>query len=88
MHREESGAKPGHAFDALRDGVGDVVQLEVDKDLLAGAGQRVRVRKPAGEGELIADLVERDRVAEPRHQRGRRFDRGDIERNDQALARL
>ena len=88
MHGEEGGAKPRHAFHALRHGVGDVVQLQIDKDLLAGVGQRVRVRKPAGEGELIADLVKRDRVAEPRHQRGRRLDRGHIERNDQALARL
>ncbi len=55
---------------------------------LAGAGQRVRVRQAAGEGELIADLVERHRVAEPRHHGLRLFDRGHVERDDQPVAGL
>ena len=45
-------------------------------------------RKPAGEGELIADLVERHRVAEPLDHRLGGGDRRHIERNDQPVARI
>ena len=67
VHGEEARAEPRHALDALRDRVADVVQLEIEEHALAGAGKRLREGKPAGEGELIADLVERYRIAEPRH---------------------
>ncbi len=40
MHGEKRGAEPRHAFDALRHGVADVVQLEIDEHLLAGVDQR------------------------------------------------
>ena len=73
-------------FDALRDRVADVVQLHVDEDLLAGVGQRAREIEPAGKAELIADLVEHDRLAEPRHHRLRLGDGRHIERDDQAFA--
>ena len=50
-----------HAFDAARDRVADVVQLEIEEDLLAGARRaRATSGKPAGISELIADLVESD----------------------------
>ena len=88
MHGEERGAEPRHAFDALRDRVADVMKLEIDEHLLAGIGQRVGEGETAGEGELIADLVERHRVAEPRHHGLRRFDRRQVERDDQAVAGL
>ena len=42
MDGEESRAQPGHAFHALRHGIADVVQLEIEKHLLAGAGQPLR----------------------------------------------
>ena len=71
---------------ALRDRVADVVQLHVDEHLLAGVGERAREIEPAGEAELIADLVEHDRLAEPRHHRLRLGDGGNVERNDQAFA--
>ena len=58
----------------MRNRIGDVVELEIEKHLLAGSGQRVRVGKPAGEGELIADLVEGNRVAQAGDQGLRRFD--------------
>ena len=74
------------ALHALRDRVADVVQLHVDEDLLAGVGQRAREIEPAGKAELVADLVEHDRLAEPRHQRLRLGDGRDIERDDQAFA--
>ena len=88
MNGQESGAEPGHAFDALPHRVADVVELEIEKDPLAGASKCLRVFKPAGKSELIADLVERHGVAEPRHHGPRRLDRGQIKRDDQALARL
>ena len=88
VHGEERRAELRDALDPARDRVADVVQLEVEEDLLAGAGQRAREVEPAREGELIADLVERHRFAEPRHHRLRRGDRGHVERDDQAFARI
>jgi hypothetical protein len=88
VHREESGPDPRHAFDARGDGVADVVQFHVDEELLAAVDQRRRIGKSAGERELIADLVERHRVAEPCHHGLRFFDRGHVERDDQPVAGL
>ena len=88
VHGEEGRAQPGDALDALRDGVADVMQLHVEKNALAGAGKRLGHGEPAGESELIADLVEHDRIAESADHRLRLGDRRQIERNDQSLARL
>ena len=88
MHREEGRAQSRDAFNALRNGIADVVQLEIEEDALARAGEHARKIDPAGEGELIADLVERHRFAQPRHQRLRLGDGADIERDDQAFARI
>ena len=63
------------------------MELEIEKHALAGAGERLRIGKPAGEGELIADLVERHLLAEPRHHRLRLIERRQVERDDQAIAR-
>ena len=41
--------------------------------------------KPAREGKLIADLVERDRVAEPLDHRSASRTDGQVERDDQAV---
>ena len=71
---------------ALRDGVADVVQLHVDEHLLAGVGERPREIEPTGKAELIADLVEHDRLAETRDQRLRLGNGRNVERNDQAFA--
>ena len=60
VHGQEGRAELRDAPHALRDGVADVVQLHVDENLLARADQRLREGKPAGETELIADLVECD----------------------------
>ena len=75
-----------HALDAARDRVADVVQLEIEENLLAGAGERTREVDAAGEGELIADLVERDGIAEPRDHRLRFRHGGHVERDDQPFA--
>ncbi len=88
MHGEKRRAKPRHAFHALRHRIADVVKLQIDEDLVTRVDQRMRIGDAAGKGELITNLIERDRIAEPRHQRLRRFDRRHIERDDQALARL
>src|SRR4029077_11162316 len=59
-----------------------------EKDAFAGVNQGGHIAKPAGISELIADLVERHRVAEPGHHGARVLDRRQIEGDDQALARL
>ena len=47
-----------NALDTLGHGVADVVQLEIEKDLLAGGNQSGRERQAAGESKLVANLVE------------------------------
>ena len=67
-----------YAFDPAPDRIADVVQLEVEEDLLPGARERARQVDPAREGELIADLVERNGFAETSNHRLRGGDRGNI----------
>ena len=88
MHGEEGGAELGHACHALGHGVADVVQLEIEEHLLAGRDQAGREVQPAGEGKLIADLVEPHRFTQARHQRLGFGNRRDIESDDQAFARV
>ena len=87
MHGEKAHPEPRHAFHALRHRVADVVELEIEKHALAGVGERLRIGKPAGKGELITDLVERHRIAELRHHCLRLIERRQVERDDQAIAR-
>ena len=87
VNRQESCAQARGTFHALCNRIADIVQLEIEKDLLAGAGELLRVGESASISELIADLVERHRVAEPRHQRFRGLDRRKLECHDQALTR-
>ena len=88
MHGEKGRADLRDALDALAHGVADVVQLEIEKYLLADAISSRAKSRPAGKAELIADLVERHGIAEPRDQASAAADRRQIERNDQALARI
>ncbi len=48
MHGEKGRADLRHALDALGDRVADVVQLEIEKHLLAGRDQSGRERQAAG----------------------------------------
>jgi len=68
MHGEKGRAELGDAFDTFLHGVADVVQLEVEKELLAGGDQVGGEAEPAGKTELIADFIKADRVAESRDQ--------------------
>ena len=88
MNSEKGCPQQNDALDAVRNRVANVVELHVDEDLLAGVGERAREIKPAGEGELIADLVEADGIGKPRHHRLRLGDGRKIERDDQAFAGL
>ena len=88
VHGEKRCPEPRNAFDASGNGVADIVQLEVEEDALAGAGQHAREVDAARKGELITDLVERDGFAEPCDQRLRLADRRHVERDDQSLARI
>ena len=88
MHGEKARTGAPHALDPARHRVADVVQLQVQKDALAGADQLLGERKSAGEGELVADLVEHYRRPELLDQRFRRLDRGHIERDQEAFTRF
>ena len=78
-----------HARDLARRALhrrADVMQLEIDEDALAGVLQVLRQRQPAAIGQLHADLVEGDGVAERRDQRARRLDGLDVEGDDETVA--
>jgi CTP synthase (UTP-ammonia lyase) len=86
VDRQERDAEARDILHALGDRVLDVVQLHVEEHALAGADQRIGERKSAREGELIADLVERDAVTEPFHHRLGVARRVQVERDNQAIA--
>src|SRR5262245_46505870 len=88
VHREKRCPQPGNAFDAPGNGVADVVQLEVEEDALARAGEHAREVDPTRIGKLITDLVERDGFAEPCDQRLRLRNRRQVEGDDQPLVRI
>src|SRR5947207_12248050 len=88
MHGEEARAEPRHAFDARRYRIADVVQFQVEENALARLHELWRIIEPAGKGELIADLVERDGITQARDHLLRRVDRRHIQRDNQALARV
>src|SRR5690606_17742881 len=84
MEGEERDAEFGRGLDRLGDGVGDVVVLEVEEDVVAAITQLSDdVRAAAGE-ERRSDLVEGDGVTETIHQGERVLPRGQIERDDQS----
>ena len=88
MHGDKGRAELGDALNALGDRIADVMQLEVEKDLLARRNQFRRKRQAAGESELIADLVEPHRIAEARGHCLGRLHRGHVESHDQAFSRV
>jgi hypothetical protein len=88
MHGEEASAELRHALHAFGHRVADVVQLQVEEDALARAHQLFGERQAAGISELIADLVDADGIAQPLHHRARGVDGGNIESQDQAVARI
>src|SRR5262249_1956501 len=83
MHREKRRAQPDGGFNALFDRVRNIVKLEVEKDLLSRICKLAHERQAAGIRELIADLIEAYRVAEPRYEAARLLDGRHIERNNQ-----
>ena len=88
VHREERCAERRDAFDSLGDGVADIVELEVQKNALARAREHLGEVDAARESQLVADLVERDRLAEPHDNRLSLRHRRHIQRNDQPLPRI
>jgi len=66
--------------------VGDVVQLEVEKHLLALGDQVAGEIEPARIGELVADLVEGAGLADAIHQGARLRDASHIEADDEPVA--
>jgi hypothetical protein len=88
MDCEKRCAQARDALYALRHGVANVVQLEIEKDPLAGLHERFSKRQATRECQLIADLVEGDRIAKPIDHGLGVGRRGHIEREDQAIARM
>ena len=86
VHGEEIDAAAGDLPRRALDRRADVVQLQIEKDALAGVLQSVSEIEPAGEGELEADLIEDHAVAELLDERARRLDIFDVERDDQRVA--
>ena len=87
VHGQKRRAEPGDALDTARHRIADVVQLEIDKDLLAGIGELPHQRQASGKSQLITDLVKRHGIAEPRNHRFRRSDIRQIQRHNQPVAR-
>ena len=70
------------------DGVGDVVQLEIEEDLLAGRGEPACEGKTlTAIGELHADLIEGRGVADALDEALRLVGVGQVESDDQPVAR-
>src|SRR5204862_5114572 len=63
----------------------DVEQLHVEEDLLAGPCQLAGEIEAARHDELEADLVDGDGGPQPRSERARPLDRGQIEGHDQPV---
>ena len=84
---EKCRAKPRDLRHCAFDGVGDVVQLEVEEDLFAGGGEPRDKFESAAIGELHPDLVKSDAIADFIDQLLGLRDIGHIEGDDQPLAR-
>src|SRR4051794_30974325 len=88
MHGQECCPELRYALHALGNRIADVMQLEIDEYLLAGVCQPPHQRQPPGVGELIANLVEGDAVAESRDHRLGGIDVWQIQRDDQPVSRI
>ena len=86
MQRQHRHAHPGDVLDALGDRVVDVEQLHVEEDLRAAAGELAGEVEAAGEGELVADLVEGDDAVEVAHHRLGLAQRRHVEADDQPVS--
>ena len=84
---EKGCAKPRRLRGRPLDGIGNVMQLEVEKDPLAGVGETTDERQTfAAVGEFHADLIEDRRVADCGDKLFGRCRVGDVERDDQPVA--
>ena len=63
----------------------DVMELQIEEDAACPPLQFARESKPPAIGEFHPDLIEGDRVAQPRDQRARRLDAFDVQRDDQPV---
>src|SRR5262249_19172896 len=70
---------------SARDGVGNVVELEVEEDFEAALVQALDDGRAFGDEELLADLYSAERRIEARGQRERRVRAGHVERDNDAL---
>ena len=88
MDGEKRRAEPCRLRRGALDGVGDVVELEVEKDPLARRGEPACQRKPIpAVGELHADLIEGRRIADPLDEALGLADIGDVESDDESVTR-
>ena len=82
VQRHQVHAKAGASLHGTRDGAGDIVQFEVEKDALAGILDHSHHVGALGGEELQADFVEIHRIAEAGNHTGHFGFGGDIKRNN------
>ena len=85
VHGEEPCADAAHGPDCTCDSVGDVEELHVQENAVAGAGDVGRKAEPAGQNELEADLVDTDRTLGSADQRFGFCNGWHIKRQDETL---
>lgn len=85
VERQHAGSKSGGGAHGARHSVGDVVQFEIEKDIMAALQDGLEHGGAGGYEEFQTDLEPGAGVIEPVEKVGRGGGGGDIERNDEAL---
>jgi hypothetical protein len=85
---QEGGAERDERPYPLADRVADIVQLEVEKYLLAARDEALRKGQSACVGELIADLIKANRIPDISHQLLGLANGRKIKGDDQAVATI
>src|SRR5215218_4015428 len=88
VDRQERGAEAGHGAHAFLHRVADVVELEIEKDLLALSDQLPGELEAARIGELVADLVEGAGVPDTLDDGAGLLDGGDVQTDDELVANV
>ena len=84
VHVDHPHAQPRGRAARAGDGVGDVVELEVEEHIEAALLQLLHHRRSRGDEELLADLHAAKLGIEARGDRERRLGIGEVQRNDDA----
>ncbi len=86
MDVEEPDAEPGRRDTRLRDGMWDVVELEIQEDVGTVPENHADDLRASGEEELLPDLEDADLLGEEAHETLRLGGRVDVEREDETVS--